>query len=183
MTGDTRGPVIACHSLTILRSILSRRAKEVWLERLLRAGAVLVPPVAIVGEASGFSVAMPIIIRQAVTQRRTHNVCLAAVLGILVLRLAANVDDRLATVAHRLEHPHDVVAMGVDRVRKVEAAATTLGASDDKEVREALRVETEKGLGALGVPRLLDTAAVTANRRVEQSARHPLEPGRIDQHI
>jgi len=47
----------------------------------------------------------------------------------------------------------------------IEGAQGCVG--EDEEVREVLHVETEKGLGALCVPRLLDGAAVSAHRLFE----------------
>ena len=43
-----------------------------------------------------------------------------------------------------------------------EATTTTLGAGDDEEVRETLRMDTEKGLGALCVPHLREGATQRA---------------------
>ena len=52
----------------------------------------------------------------------------AAVLRLGVLVLLADVDDAGAALAHRRQHPRDVVAVGVDRVGEVEAAAAALRA-------------------------------------------------------
>ena len=57
--------------------------------------------------------------------------------------------------------------MGVDSIGEVKATAATLGTGNDKEVREAFHVETEKGLGAFCIPRLFDSAAVSAHRPLE----------------
>ena len=52
--------------------------------------AVLVPRgAAVVGEAAGLGVAVAVVVREAVAQRRGGDVGLAAVLGVLVLRLLA----------------------------------------------------------------------------------------------
>jgi len=107
---------------------MRRRAKEVRLECVLRCNPELVPAAtAVIGKASGLGLSVPVVVRQTVAQRRTHDVCLAAVLGVILLRLAVNVDDVLTSVTQGRQHPHKVVAMGVDSVGEVEAAAPTLG--------------------------------------------------------
>jgi len=148
-------------------SIRRCRPKAVVRKCILRGDTVLVPAIPVIGQATGLSIAVSVVGRETVAQRRTHNVGLAAVRGVLVLRLAVHVDDVLASVPQGREHPHQVVAMRVDSVGEVEAATATLGTSDDEEIREALHMETEKGLGALCSPGLRDGATIAAHRRIE----------------
>src|SRR5262249_4421248 len=104
-------------SLATPQSIRRGRTKEVRLECILRGATDLMPAAtAIIGQASGVSVAMPIVVRETVAQRRTHDVYLAAVRGVFLFRLAVHVEDVLASVTQGRQHPHDVVAMGVDGV-------------------------------------------------------------------
>ncbi len=90
---------------------------------------------------------------------------------------------RVAAVAHRLQHPHDVVAVRVDRIGEVEAAAAALRTGDDEQVRKAVAVQAEKRLRAFRLPLLLQRAAVATGDHVERRRRHPLEAGRVDQHV
>ena len=44
-------------------------------------------------------------------------------------------------------------------------------------------VQAEERLGALGLPLLAQRAPVAADDHVERRRRHPLEAGRVDQHV
>ena len=94
-----------------------------------------------------------------------------------------DVDHARIALAHGRQHPHDVVAVGLERVGEVEAATTALRARDDEQVREALAVQAEEGLRAFLLPLPLQRAAVAPGDHVERGGRHPLEAGGVDQHV
>src|ERR1700723_377384 len=104
-------------------------------------------------------------------------------LRILVLRVLAHIDDLRAALAHGLQYPYEIVRMRVDHVGEVEAAAATLGTSDDEQVGKAATMQTEECSGAFSLPLVFQgTTAATADP-VEGRSAHPLESGRIDQHV
>src|SRR5207302_100342 len=88
-----------------------------------------------------------------------------------------------ASIAQGSQHPHNIVAVSVDRISKVEAAAAALRTGDDEEVGEAAAMQPEEGLGPLGLPLLLQRAPADSSDSVEGRSAHPLEPGRVDQNI
>ncbi|KAG1648112.1 hypothetical protein GQR58_030097 [Nymphon striatum] len=123
------------------------------VEGLLGGFAPLVPlAAAVIGEAPRFGVAFAVVVADAVAQRLGRDVGLGAVLGVVDLALL--VDDGVAFVSHVREHPHDVVAVVVDGVGEVEAAAAALGTGHDEHVRESVAVQPEERAGAFGLPLL-----------------------------
>ena len=64
--------------------------EEIGRQGRLGVGSILVPPVAaVVGEAAGFGVAMPVIVGEAIAQWRGGDIRLAAVFGIFDFRIPA----------------------------------------------------------------------------------------------
>src|SRR5258708_30602442 len=121
---------------------------------------MLVPlAAAVIGEAPRCRVAFTVIVRDAIAQRRSREVNVAAMLRIRILRLLADIDDARAALPHGLQHPHDIVTVRVDRVGEVEAAAAALRTGDDEQVGEAVAMQAEESLGPLGLPLLFQRTA------------------------
>src|SRR5438445_592077 len=95
---------------------------------------------AVIGEAARCRVAFTVIVGDAIAQRRSRDVDVAAMLRISIFRLLANIDYARSALPHGLQHPHDIVAVRVDRVDEVEAAAA-LRTSDDEQVGEAVAMQ------------------------------------------
>src|SRR5271163_4753593 len=129
---------------------------------------MLVPlAAAVIGEAPRCRIAFTIIVGDAIAQRRSRDVNVAAMLRIRILRSLADINDARAALSHGLQHPHNIVAMRVDRVGKVEAAAAALRTGDDEQVGEAVAMQAEEGPGPLGLPLLLQGAANAPGDHVE----------------
>src|SRR5579885_2193641 len=161
-----------------------RGFEYVGLQRGLRRDAVFVPfPAAVIGEASWFGVAFAVVVGDAVAERSCRDIDFAAMLRVLIFRLLADIDDQPAALPHRLEHPHDVVAVRVDRVGEVKAPAASLRAGDDEQIGEAAGMQAEERPGAFGFPLLFQGAPAAAGDLVEGRGAHPLEAGRVDQYI
>src|SRR6202034_3870659 len=107
----------------------------------------------------------------------------AAMLHVTLFRFPFYIDDERAAFAHRAQHPNDIVTVRVDRVSKVETAAAALRAGDDEQVGEAVAMQAQESSGPFRFPLILQSAAAAAGHHVEGGSAHPLEPGRVDQHV
>src|SRR5260370_6642531 len=178
------GPGAGNGTITGQATSVQISSEHVWLTRRLRRDAVLVPLAAtVIGEAPRGRVALTVVVGDAIAQRRSRDIDLAAMLRIRILQLLADIDDARAALAHGLQHPHDIVTVSVDRVGEVEAAAAALRTGNDEQVGEAVAMQAEERLGSLGLPLLLQGAPAAAGDHVEGRGTHPLEPGRVDQHV
>src|SRR5512135_3288502 len=105
-------------------------------QRLLRLHTELVPArAAVIRQTPRRGLAMAVVVRETVAQRRRVDIGDAAVLRVRLLRLLLHVDDVETLLSHRLQHPYDVVAVRVDGVGEVEAATAALRSGDDEQVR------------------------------------------------
>src|ERR1700693_2407743 len=91
---------------------------------------------AVIGEAARCRVAFTVIVGDAIAQRRSRDVNVAAMLRIGILGLLADIDDASPALPHGLQQPHNIVTVRVDRVGEVEAAAAALRTGEDEQVGE-----------------------------------------------
>src|SRR6266851_1805806 len=174
------------HALSFGRRRNSRifSFEHIGLKRSLRRDAVLIPPAApVIGQAARFRLTFTVIVGDAIAQWRSRNVNDAAMLRVRLFRLLADIDDACAAISHRLQHPYEIVSVRVDHVGEVEAAAASLGTGDDKQVGEAAVMQAEERFGSLGLPLVLQGTAAAAADPVEGGGAHPLESGRVNQHV
>ena len=104
-------------------------------------------------------------------------------LGVSDLRILADINHTHTALAHRLEHPDDIVGVGLDAEGEVELTTAALWTGHDEQVGKAFAVHTEEGLDTLGLPLLAQRAAAATGDHVEGRGRHPLKAGCIDQDI
>src|SRR5260370_10216393 len=138
---------------------------------------------AVISEAPRCRVAFTVIVGDAIAQRRSRDVDVAATPRLRIFRLLAATDDARAALSHGRQQPREIVSVRVDRVGEVEAATAALRTGDDQQVGEAVAMQAEERLSPLGFPLLLEGAAAAAGDHVEGRGAHPLEPGRVDQHV
>jgi len=155
-----------------------------WFKRFLGRYAPFVPvSAAVIREAAGGGVAFAVVIRDAISQRRSGNIGLRAVVGIPFFRVRGDVDDGMSPVSHGGQHPDDVVGMLLDGVGEIEASATALGTGHDEQVGEPLAVEAKEGFAAFGLPLFAEGHAPSTPDHVERRGSHPIEASGVDQHI
>src|ERR1700683_2282922 len=128
-------------------------AKLVRRARRLRSRAELSrPATAVISEGARLGLAFTVVIGDTVAQRRRRDIDFGAMLRVLDFRLLADIDDILATLAHGLHHPDEIISVRIDHVGEVKAAAAALRTGDDEQVGKALGMQPKESPGPFAVP-------------------------------
>ena len=96
---------------------------------------------AVVRKAAGFGFTVAIVVGDAVAQRTRQLVGSPTMLGIGVFVLGFDIYNVFTGLAQSVEHPHHIIAVFFNGIRKVKAATAPLGAGYYKQVRKALAVQ------------------------------------------